>query len=167
MLSSASEPMTSMDLIDQSVIDDNISLRLRQRRLLLGCTQSVVADALGVSFQQIQKYETGANRVNVARLFELSCVLDVPITYFYENLKSVRKGEGAKARLSGKGGKGVKSGKKVASPFSGRTAKHGVDTMNMEDMMKRSETLTLVRNFYLLKPAVRKSIASMCRGLGS
>ena len=162
VLSSASEPMIPMDLID-----GNISLRLRQRRLLLGCTQSAVADALGVSFQQIQKYETGANRVNVARLFELSCVLDVPITYFYENLKSVRKVEGAKTRLSGNGGKGVKKGKNGAPPFLERRVKHGVDTMNVDEMMKRSETLTLVRNFYLLKPAVRKSIASMCRGLGS
>ena len=150
MLSSTSEPVTSMDLIDQ-----NISLRLRQRRLLLGFTQSAVADALGVSFQQIQKYETGANRVNVARLFELSCVLNVPITYFYENLKTVRKGKGAKRRLSGK------VGEKNTPSLTTRKVRQ------VEDMMRRAETLTLVRNFYLLKPAVRKSIASMCRGLRS
>ncbi len=157
MLSSTSESTPSMDLIDR-----NISLRLRQRRLLLGCTQSAVADALGVSFQQIQKYETGANRVNVARLFELSCVLDVPITYFYENLKSVRKDKDTIPRFTGKGGK------KNTSPLTGRTVKQvRGGKLGQEEMMSRSETLTLVRNFYLLKPAVRKSIASMCRGLGS
>ena len=68
-------------------IDRCISMRLRQRRLLLGVTQSVVARALGVSFQQIQKYETGANRVSSSRLYELSLILDAPIAYFYPQVR--------------------------------------------------------------------------------
>jgi transcriptional regulator with XRE-family HTH domain len=69
-----------------SIIDHHVGKRLRRRRRLLGLTQQQLADRVGVRFQQIQKYECGANRVSAARLFQLSESLNVPVGYFYEGL---------------------------------------------------------------------------------
>jgi transcriptional regulator with XRE-family HTH domain len=67
-------------------IDFHIGKRLRRRRRLLGLTQQQLAESVGIRFQQIQKYECGANRVSASRLFELAESLDVPAQYFYEGL---------------------------------------------------------------------------------
>lgn len=67
-------------------IDIHLGRRLRRRRRLLGLTQQELAHACGVRFQQIQKYECAANRMSAARLWQLSEVLEVPISYFYEGL---------------------------------------------------------------------------------
>lgn len=67
-------------------IDFHIGKRLRRRRRLLGLTQQQLAESVGIRFQQIQKYECGANRVSASRLFELSQSLDVPAQYFYDGL---------------------------------------------------------------------------------
>ena len=67
-------------------IDLHVGKRLRWRRRLLGLTQQDLASQVGVRFQQIQKYECGANRVSASRLFELAESLDVPVQYFYEGL---------------------------------------------------------------------------------
>ncbi|MBV9993963.1 MAG: helix-turn-helix transcriptional regulator [Caulobacteraceae bacterium] len=67
-------------------IDVHIGKRMRRRRRLLGLTQQAVAGACGVRFQQIQKYECGANRVSAARLWLLSQALDVPVGYFFDGL---------------------------------------------------------------------------------
>ena len=69
-------------------IDLHLGKRLRRRRRLLGLTQQQLASAVGVRFQQIQKYECGANRISAARLWELSEALEVPINYFYEGLEA-------------------------------------------------------------------------------
>ena len=67
-------------------VDLHVGKRLRQRRCLLGMTQQQLANAVGIKFQQIQKYESGANRVSASRLWALSKALDVPVTYFFEGL---------------------------------------------------------------------------------
>lgn len=67
-------------------IDFHIGKRLRRRRRLLGLTQQQLAESVGIRFQQIQKYECGANRVSASRLFELAQSLDVPAQYFYDGL---------------------------------------------------------------------------------
>ena len=67
-------------------IDLHVGKRLRRRRRLLGLTQQQLADEVGVRFQQIQKYECGANRVSASRLFELSEALGVPVQYFFAGL---------------------------------------------------------------------------------
>jgi transcriptional regulator with XRE-family HTH domain len=70
-------------------IDMNVGLRIRQRRWMLGMTQQHLAQRVGIKFQQIQKYESGANRVSASRLFEISQVLEVPISYFFDGLGEV------------------------------------------------------------------------------
>jgi transcriptional regulator with XRE-family HTH domain len=67
-------------------IDLHLGKRLRRRRRLLGLTQQQVAEVVGIRFQQIQKYECGANRISAARLWQLSEALDVPVSYFYDGL---------------------------------------------------------------------------------
>lgn len=67
-------------------IDLHLGKRLRRRRRLLGLTQQQVAVRIGVRFQQIQKYECGANRLSAARLWELAEALEIPVSYFYEGL---------------------------------------------------------------------------------
>jgi transcriptional regulator with XRE-family HTH domain len=67
-------------------IDLHLGKRLRRRRRLLGLTQQQLATTVGVRFQQIQKYECGANRISAARLWRLSEALEVPVGYFYDGL---------------------------------------------------------------------------------
>lgn len=67
-------------------IDVHLGRRLRRRRRLLGLTQQQIAHACGVRFQQIQKYECGANRMSAARLWRLAEALDVPVAYFFDGL---------------------------------------------------------------------------------
>ncbi len=73
----------------ESLMDENFNIhlgkKLRMRRLSLGLTQTKVANAINVTFQQIQKYEKGTNGVSSSRLMQLSQFLKVPITYFYED----------------------------------------------------------------------------------
>jgi transcriptional regulator with XRE-family HTH domain len=67
-------------------IDLHQGRRLRRRRRLLGLTQQQLAVQVGVRFQQVQKYECGANRISAARLWELAEALETPISYFYDGL---------------------------------------------------------------------------------
>jgi transcriptional regulator with XRE-family HTH domain len=67
-------------------IDDHVGTRIRLRRTLLGMTQEQLASALSISYQQIQKYETGANRVSAGRLFEIGQRLGVDVSYFFEGI---------------------------------------------------------------------------------
>lgn len=69
--------------------DLHLGRRLRQRRWMLGLTQSQVGDRVGIKFQQVQKYETGQNRISASRLWDLAKALDVPVAYFYEGLNGV------------------------------------------------------------------------------
>lgn len=67
-------------------VDIHVGQKIRQRRWLIGMTQQQLAEAVGIKFQQIQKYETGMNRVSASRLWDIARQLDVPIEYFFEGL---------------------------------------------------------------------------------
>lgn len=69
-----------------SPVDTYVGSRIRHRRLLLGISQRDLGNGLGLTFQQIQKYESGANRVGASRLFEMSRLLDVTVAYFFEDM---------------------------------------------------------------------------------
>ena len=68
-------------------VDVHVGQRVRQRRWMLGMTQQQLANAVGIKFQQIQKYETGANRVSASRLWDIAHALDVPVSFFFEGLE--------------------------------------------------------------------------------
>jgi transcriptional regulator with XRE-family HTH domain len=70
------------------VVDVHVGKRIRQRRWLVGMTQQRLAELVGIKFQQIQKYETGANRVSASRLWDIADSLEVDVAFFFEGLKS-------------------------------------------------------------------------------
>lgn len=67
-------------------VDAHVGKRIRHRRWMIGMTQQQLADKVGIKFQQIQKYETGMNRVSASRLWDISDALGVPISFFFEGL---------------------------------------------------------------------------------
>ena len=65
-------------------VDVHVGQRIRRRRWMVGMTQQQLGESVGIKFQQIQKYETGMNRVSASRLYEISKALDVPVAFFFE-----------------------------------------------------------------------------------
>ena len=129
-----------------SPIDVHVGMRIRLRRTLLGMSQERLGDALGLTFQQVQKYERGVNRVGASRLFDLSRVLDVPISFFFDDMPESLSGAAATRRSSG---------------FSDAQDPFGDDTMS------RRETLELVRAYYrIIDPALRKRVFELIRSMG-
>ena len=85
-------------------VDVHVGKRIRHRRWLVGMTQQQLAEQVGIKFQQIQKYETGANRVSASRLWDISEALDVPVSFFFEGLNATpdaTQGEAVPADLMG------------------------------------------------------------------
>jgi transcriptional regulator with XRE-family HTH domain len=78
-------------------IDKHVGSRVRMRRLMLQMSQTKLGDALGISYQQIQKYENGKNRIGVSRLQHISEVLQVPVVFFFEDLPTSRAAENVTA----------------------------------------------------------------------
>ncbi|UWQ18920.1 helix-turn-helix domain-containing protein [Jannaschia sp. M317] len=68
-------------------VDEHVGKRIRQRRWMIGTTQQQLAEKVGIKFQQIQKYETGANRVSASRMWDIAEALQVPVAYFFEGLE--------------------------------------------------------------------------------
>ncbi len=129
-----------------SPIDLHVGARLRQRRTLLGMNQTNLGDALGLTFQQVQKYENGTNRISASRLFVLSGVLDVPIEFFFDDMPT------AVAASSP-----AQSGGKAKKPPSYKP-----------DPMAKRETLELVRAYYkITDPEIRKRVYEMTKTLGA
>ena len=117
-------------------IDLHLGKRLRRRRRLLGLTQQQLAGAVGVRFQQIQKYECGANRISAARLWQLSEALEVPIGYFYDGLSEAPRAETISDR-----------------------------TENAGEMFARKETLDLIRAYYQLGERPRRRLLDLAKSL--
>jgi transcriptional regulator with XRE-family HTH domain len=131
-----------------SPIDVHVGTRIRLRRTLLGMSQERLGEALGLTFQQVQKYERGVNRVGASRLFDLSRVLDVPIAFFFDDMPeplAAAHGGQAYRRVVG---------------FAETQEAFGDETMN------RRETLELVRAYYrITDPSVRKRVFDLIKSL--
>jgi transcriptional regulator with XRE-family HTH domain len=125
-------------------VDVHVGARLRQRRALLGMSQTTLGKAVGLTFQQVQKYERGSNRISSSRLFEFAKVLDVPISHFFsEMIPEVAKGKRKPGRPKTKA--------------SGET-----------DINTKRETLELVRAYYKIRnQGVREQIRGMVQALAS
>ncbi len=74
-------------------VDAHVGSRVRLRRTLLGMSQEKLGQAIGLTFQQVQKYERGANRIGASRLYELSRILDVPVGFFFEEMSRETTGQ--------------------------------------------------------------------------
>ncbi|WP_171133526.1 MULTISPECIES: helix-turn-helix domain-containing protein [unclassified Ruegeria] len=77
-------------------VDVHVGKRVRHRRWLIGMTQQQLAQQVGIKFQQIQKYETGANRISASRLWDIAEALDVPVSFFFEGLEESAKDDSPK-----------------------------------------------------------------------
>lgn len=134
-------------------VDVHVGARLRQRRTLLGMSQTKLGDSVALTFQQIQKYERGSNRMGSSRLFEFAKVLDVPVSYFFDEMPA--KTQSAKP-APGRGRKGFAD---AATAF--------VPEIEKDPLIKR-ETLELVRAYYKIRtPAVRGGVAKMIKVLAA
>lgn len=117
-------------------VDVHVGQRLRQRRVMLGLSQTALGDKIGVSFQQLQKFEKGVNRMGSSRLFQVATALDVPVSYFFEGLDD----HNVSNENQPNGGSG-------------------------KPPLKR-ETLQLVRSYYQIRnPDVRSNLMTLIRSL--
>ena len=127
-------------------VDVHVGTRMRQRRALLGMSQTVLGKAVDLTFQQIQKYESGSNRISASRLLEFAKVLAVPVAHFFEELPA--------NALRGRNGKNVRE---EGTPFE-----------KEKDPLIRRETLELVRAYYKIRePRVRKRLFEMVKAVGA
>lgn len=131
-------------------VDKHVGQQLKSRRVLLGMSQERLAESVGITFQQVQKYERGTNRISAGRLLKFSKTLQVPVGYFYEGAEEVMKSESGTARKVG---------------FSDTEQESLADAMPA-DVMNRKETLDLLRNYYSIQdPSMRKMIQKMIKSM--
>ncbi|SFE92202.1 Helix-turn-helix [Sulfitobacter brevis] len=116
-------------------VDVHVGKRIRQRRWLAGMTQQKLAEIVGIKFQQIQKYETGANRVSASRLWDIADALEVEVSFFFDGLKS-----------EDEGGAPIKRDATV-------------------DLMGDKEAMDLVRSYYAIPEHQRRRLFELARVL--
>lgn len=80
-------------------VDVHVGKRIRHRRWLIGMTQQQLAEQVGIKFQQIQKYETGANRVSASRLWDIAEALDVAVSFFFEGIEQEAAAPGSESKV--------------------------------------------------------------------
>lgn len=121
-------------------IDRHVGSRIRMRRMLSGVSQEKLGEALSLTFQQIQKYEKGANRVSASRLQQIAKVLEVPVSFFFD---------------------GAPSGDPVEGGFADMTS-----TTYVSDFLTSSEGVQLTKAFIKIKnPRVRRRIVDLVESL--
>jgi transcriptional regulator with XRE-family HTH domain len=130
-----------------SPVDLHVGSRVRLRRTLLGMSQEKLGNAVGLTFQQIQKYERGANRIGASRLFDMSRVLDVPVQFFFDEMP-------------------VETVAEDYRPPSG-SPEPNIATLDQDPMAKR-ETLELVRTYYRIPNAnLRRKLFDLAKALAN
>lgn len=117
-------------------VDVHVGKRIRHRRWLVGMTQQQLAEHVGIKFQQIQKYETGANRVSASRLWDISDALDVAVSFFFEGFD-----DGSTEVSEGRGDK------------------------MPADLMGDKEALDLIRSYYAIPENQRRRLFELARVL--
>ncbi|WP_417523176.1 helix-turn-helix domain-containing protein [Marinovum sp.] len=117
-------------------VDVHVGKRVRHRRWLVGMTQQQLAEHVGIKFQQIQKYETGANRVSASRLWDIADALDVPVSFFFE---------------------GIEAGDSEAA--------HSAESNVPADLLGDKEALDLVRSYYAIPENQRRRLFELARVL--
>ena len=125
-------------------VDEHVGRRVRMRRTLLGLSQERLGEAISLTFQQVQKYERGANRIGASRLWDLSRALNCPVSYFFDEMEDDVRAASPRNLTEG-----------AAEP-----EQQGADPMN------NRETLELVRAYYkIADPKVRRSLCELTKSL--
>ena len=133
---------------NNNAVDVHVGKRVRLRRTLLGMSQEQLGASLNITFQQVQKYERGANRISASRLWDISQILDVQISYFFDDMTDDTM-RASPRRVS-------------------RSENIDFDDDNARDPMARRETLELVRTYYSIESSkVRKRISEMVKSLAA
>lgn len=133
---------------NNNAVDVHVGKRVRLRRTLLGMSQEQLGASLNITFQQVQKYERGANRISASRLWDVSQILDVQISYFFDDMTDDT----------------MRSSPRRVS----RGENIDFDGDNVRDPMARRETLELVRTYYSIESSkVRKRISEMVKSLAA
>ena len=133
---------------NNNAVDVHVGKRVRLRRTLLGMSQEQLGASLNITFQQVQKYERGANRISASRLRDIGQILDVEISYFFDDMTDDT----------------MRSSPRRVS----RGENIDLDDDNVRDPMARRETLELVRTYYSIESSkVRKRISEMVKSLAA
>ncbi|PJB71776.1 MAG: transcriptional regulator [Alphaproteobacteria bacterium CG_4_9_14_3_um_filter_47_13] len=128
-------------------VDIHVGERLKSRRILLSMSQEKLADAVGITFQQIQKYERGTNRVSASRLWQFSKVLHVSISYFFENFSEKRV---------------------PATQYTGMSDNDQETLLSEENLMDKKETIKLIREYYSIPDEkMRKDLFKMIKTMAA
>lgn len=128
-------------------IDIHVGGRVRLRRSILGMSQETLGVELGLTFQQVQKYERGANRIGSSRLWDMSNILDVPVQFFFDDMTVDVSGQSPRLRAG-----------LAEMPQSEHNS----------DPMVRQETLELIRSYYRISdPKIRKNILDLCKSMSN
>lgn len=117
-------------------VDVHVGKRVRHRRWLVGMTQQQLAERVGIKFQQIQKYETGMNRVSASRLWDIAAALSVPVSFFFEGISE-----------------------------ASHTDEHQETNDVPLDILKDKEALELVRSYYAIPETQRRRLFELARVL--
>ncbi|MCC7048446.1 MAG: helix-turn-helix transcriptional regulator [Alphaproteobacteria bacterium] len=126
-------------------IDVHVGARIRLRRTLLGLSQERLGELIGLTFQQVQKYERGSNRVGASRLYDLSRVLDVPMSFFFEDMTEELPAKPGKRRASDE-----------RAEFDGKAP------------IAKRETLELVRAYYRIDDtSVRQRVFDLIKTMSA
>jgi transcriptional regulator with XRE-family HTH domain len=121
-------------------VDIHVGKRIRHRRWMLGVTQQQLGDKVGIKFQQIQKYETGMNRVSASRLWDIAEALEVPVSFFFEGFE-----------------KNETDSDTVVSDVA--------PTSLQGDLLSDKEALDLVRSYYAIPENQRRKLFDLARVL--
>ncbi|SHI39399.1 helix-turn-helix domain-containing protein [Wenxinia saemankumensis] len=116
-------------------VDVHVGKRIRHRRWMTGVTQQQLADRVGIKFQQIQKYETGMNRVSASRLWDIAHALTVPVTFFFEGIDEAERSA------------------EMAPPAQ------------QNDMLSDREAQELLRSYYAIPEQQRRRLFDLARSL--
>jgi len=132
-------------------IDAHVGRRVRLRRTLLGMSQERLGELLGLTFQQVQKYERGVNRIGSSRLYELGQILDVPVSFFFDDLPQ------EELRMSG------------GLPYAGLAEERAPFEHEEEDLLlDKRETLELVRIYHRIGDStLRKRLFELAKALAN
>ena len=152
-MASPQNPERHFRITNNNAIDMHVGKRLRLRRTLLGMSQEQLGVELNVTFQQVQKYERAANRISASRLWDMSQILDVPISYFFDDMsdETIQSSPRRVAR-----------GLDIIEDMPG-----GVASATLDPMARR-ETLELVRAYYAIQsPTARKRVADMVKTIAT
>ena len=143
-----------------NLVDSHVGARMKLRRTLMGMSQERLGEALGLTFQQVQKYERGVNRVSASRLYDLARVLDVPISFFFDDLP---------AAVAAQVGRLPGFSARLAGGFAEQ--QEGFETAPQspsDSSLNRRETLELVRAYYRIPDAaVRKRMFELIKSMAA